>query len=315
MKTTKKLKAYKAMNILGDGKYGCRDKVFEIGKTYKHDGKLEPCVSGFHCCENSASVYNYYSFGDNTEVFEIEIPKGAELIEEGDKWCVSSFKMLAPVQDKSFNIGSKNSGYCNTGNCNTGDWNTGNRNTGNRNTGNRNTGNWNTGNRNTGYWNTGDCNTGNCNTGYCNTGNCNTGNRNTGNWNTGNCNTGNRNTGNWNTGYWNTASYQTGLFNTVEQPSSLFNGAAFVLMSEFKDTENYLALFYAPFKLTKWLENKDLSENERTGEHTNGKQVPVAFKDACKEWWANTPKAQQELIKAIPGFDKKIFKDVTGIKV
>ena len=45
--------------------YTCKGFKFEIGKTYKHKGKIKMCESGFHFCEQVQHCFNYYSFDPN----------------------------------------------------------------------------------------------------------------------------------------------------------------------------------------------------------------------------------------------------------
>ena len=88
----KKVIAYKAFNK----DMTCRDFQYEVGKTYKHDGDVEVCSSGFHACLNPLDCLNYYDLttskfavvevvkptkkhGDDTKIATAEISIKAEL--------------------------------------------------------------------------------------------------------------------------------------------------------------------------------------------------------------------------------------------
>ncbi|MEV1927557.1 hypothetical protein ABZQ90_32450 [Pseudomonas aeruginosa] len=164
----------------------CRGYQFEIGGTYKHEGEVEACASGFHSCEYPLDVFGYYAPGESrfaivkasgqlsrhdddskiasaTLVVEAEISMPT-MISRALDWIMSKVDKSVEqtvVGETASNTGNR-SAASNTGDysaaSNTGDYsaasNTGNRsaasNTGNRsaasNTGNRSAAS-NTGNR------------------------------------------------------------------------------------------------------------------------------------------------------------------------
>ena len=309
------MKGYKAFNK----DWTCRGFQYEVGKTFKYDGELKMCRSGFHFCTNLADCFTYYSFDkEKTVIAEVEaIGQVIESESESDsdsKCCTDEIKILKELSWSDVLKGC-NAGNWNTGYRNTGDWNTGNRNAGHYNTGAHNTGDWNAGNYNEGNWNTGAHNTGAHNTGSCNTGNWNTGDwnignrnaghyntgaHNTGDWNAGNYNegnwntgahntgahnTGSCNTGNWNTGDWNLTDYSNGCFNTIEAKIYLFNRLSSWTINDWLKSE------------ARYILNLMLGSHER------------------QDWWDSLLDDSKKEVLNLPNFDKKIFKQITGIEV
>ncbi len=128
----------------------CRSYQYEVGKTFKHNGNIELCGSGFHFCQKASDCFNYYGFDSNNKVAEV---LATGLVESGDDKSVTDELIIVREIPWTELLTIVNEGKDCTGLCNTG---------------NRNTGDWNTGDWNTGDWNTGDCNTADFSTGvFC----------------------------------------------------------------------------------------------------------------------------------------------------
>jgi len=315
----------------------CRDYQYEFGKDFYHKGELELCGSGFHFCKNLSEVYNYYTFG--TEIIVCEIESEGDVIDEfeGNKSVTNHLRIVRRLGTEEAmnnngsnnlghsntgdwntgdrNTGHRNTGDRNTGHRNTGDRNTGDRNTGHRNTGHRNTGDRNTGDRNTGHRNTGDRNTGDRNTGDRNTGDRNTGDRNTGDRNTGDRNTGHRNTGDWNTGDWNTGHRNTGGFNTISPEDILvFNKPC---KYEIWDEADKPSCLY--FNIKQWIDYPDMTDKEKADNESaktaGGYIKQIDYKEAFTNSMKNASEYEIELIKKLPNFDADVFEEISGFRI
>ena len=167
------------------------------------------------------------------------------------------------------------------------------------NTGNYNTGDYNTGNRNTGYRNTGYYNTENRNTGYCNTGN----------YNTGDCNTGHYNTGNRNTGYYNTGLFMT----TTPEKVPAFNAA----MVDRREFLNARPGWMKWLPTTIWISSADMTDQEKadnpTHETTGGYLRELTMQEAFAQAWANDEDKDVSAVEALPGFDRDVWLEITGL--
>ena len=62
------MKGYKVFNP----DFTCRGFQYEVGKTYKHDGPMFICHSGFHFCREVADCFTYYAFDPQNKVAEID---------------------------------------------------------------------------------------------------------------------------------------------------------------------------------------------------------------------------------------------------
>ena len=77
--TTHTMKAYKGFERHDDGTLWCQDFQYDVGKTYKHEGKIELCVTGFHACHELHQVWQFYPNNGTNVFYEVEC--GGEIIE------------------------------------------------------------------------------------------------------------------------------------------------------------------------------------------------------------------------------------------
>ncbi len=59
---TEVFEAYKGF----DSNLSCRGYQYEVGKTFRHNGIVAQCISGFHVCQNPLDILEFYPLiGDN----------------------------------------------------------------------------------------------------------------------------------------------------------------------------------------------------------------------------------------------------------
>lgn len=176
-------KGWKAFDTVGGRADAgrCRGFLFEEGKTYEIDGKLELCHNGFHACKDYVLCLEYYP---QAEIFaEVEFIGQCDYEHPTEhKGATDKIRIVKFYKKEELDLmGLGNSGNYNSGSLNSGRWNSG----------NYNSGSWNSGSWNSGRWNSG-------------------------NGNSGRGNSGNYNSGRWNSGNWNSCNRETGFFNTKE---------------------------------------------------------------------------------------------------
>ena len=92
------MKAFKGFERNADGTLSCRNFTYKVGETYKYDGEIELCASGFHACHELHQTWQFYPNNGNTIFCEVEC--GGEIIEseEGDgKFVCSEITILREV--------------------------------------------------------------------------------------------------------------------------------------------------------------------------------------------------------------------------
>ena len=75
----------------------CRNKQYEIGKTYRHRGEVKRCRSGFHACEYPLDIFGYYEPA-SSRFAVVELSGKTDREEDGDtKICASTIKIKGEI--------------------------------------------------------------------------------------------------------------------------------------------------------------------------------------------------------------------------
>jgi hypothetical protein len=122
MKKAEPIKGFKVFN----SDFTCRGFQFEIGKEYKHKGKIEICSSGFHFCTKANDCFEYYSFNPENKVCEVEALGKTETHNEDSKVCTNHIRIICELTWHEV-LDAVNMGKGNTGRANSGDRNSGDR--------------------------------------------------------------------------------------------------------------------------------------------------------------------------------------------
>ena len=131
----------------------------------------------------------------------------------------------------------------------------------------------------------------------------------------GDSNSGYRNSGDSNSGDFNSCNFETGHFNSSKSKFiNVFNKKCNREIWENCEKPNFIY-----FDITSWISFGDMTDEEKI-------QYPKAF--VCggylktftyKEAWQNAfktaTKSDIALLKALPNFNKKVFFEITGIKI
>ena len=155
-----------------------------------------------------------------------------------------------------------------------------------------------------------DNNSGNRNSGDGNSGNGNSGDGNSGYGNSGYGNSGYGNSGNRNSGDWNSGDGNSGYFNTVV-PIYLFNKPSKVLYTKEFEYE-MRSLNVKP--ILQWIVSNEMTSKEQE-ENPSYKVTGGFLRKTGRHDWTKLTKKDKAFIKALPNFNDKIFKEITGVSI
>ncbi len=175
------------------------------------------------------------------------------------------------------------------------------------------------------------------NSGYGNVGNGNAGNKNKGDGNVGSHNIGSWNFGDWHIGSWNIGCWNKGYFNTQDiqkifdesKNLKLFYEEYFDVPRMFNKKIDIplkrvkLPKFFSNLKITEWVDEKDMTDEDREKyprwKDCGGCARVFDYKEAWRTAFTQARdsekwESEKKLLLALPNFDFGIFEQITGIR-
>lgn len=127
------------------------------------------------------------------------------------------------------------------------------------------------------------------------------------------------NSGDCNSGDWNSTSFSSGCFNTEESEIMMFNKPSGWGYKDWMQSEARFLLNQIPKDVVEWIYESDMTNEEKevhpSYKTTGGYLKELDESDCAQIWWNGLLEHQRNIIKALPNFDAKIFKQCTGIIV
>jgi len=150
-----------------------------------------------------------------------------------------------------------------------------------------------------------------------NSGHMNSGDSNSGHSNSGDSNSGHSNSGDSNSGDFNSCNFSSGAFNSQETRIRVFNQPSIWTRTDWINSKAYQILF--GFTPIEWIIKKDMTKKKKKEnpryKTLEGYLKTTEYKEAWKKFWKTLTKTEKKTIMSLPNFDKKVFKEITGITI
>ena len=128
-----------------------------------------------------------------------------------------------------------------------------------------------------------------------------------------------KNSGNRNSGDWNKTNFSSGCFNTEEQTIMMFNKPSDWTYRDWYNSKASYLLNNIQHNVLKWIYSVDMTDEEKEQhpeyETTGGYLKELDESECAVNWWQGLSDDDKSVITAIPNFDAKIFKEITGVDV